>query len=88
MKKIFISIIAIVIVLLSSTLSIVLNQKKDIENLKHDNTLLTNDVNRLRADSAHFESLLRDKDMNIKLDIKGVPERKGGGVFVNNIQKQ
>lgn len=88
MKKIFISIIAIVIVLLSSTLSIVLNQKKDIENLRHDNTLLTNDVNRLRADSARFESLLRDKDMNIKLDIKGVPERKGGGVFVNNIQKQ
>lgn len=87
MKRIFISIIVIVI-LLSSTLSIVLNQKKDIENLKRDNTLLTNDVNRLRADSAHFESLLRDKDMNIKLDIKGVPERKGGGVFVNNIQKQ
>lgn len=88
MKKIFISIIVIVIFLLSSTLSIVLNQKKDIENLKRDNTLLTNDVNRLRADSARLEDLLRNKDMNINLDIKGVPERKGGGVFVNNIQKQ
>ena len=88
MKRIFISIIVIVIFLLSSTLSIVLNQKKDIENLERDNTLLTNDVNRLRADSARLEDLLRNKDMNINLDIKGVPERKGGGVFVKNIQKQ
>ena len=88
MKKIFSSIIAIVIVLLSSTLYIVINQKKDIANLKCENASLTNTVNRLREDSARLETLLRDKEMNIKLDIKGVPERKGGGVFVNNIQKQ
>ena len=88
MKKIFISIIAIVIVLLSSTLYIVINQKKDIAKLKCANASLTNTVNRLREDSARLETLLRDKEMNIKLDIKGVPERKGGGVFVNNIQKQ
>ena len=88
MKKIFISIIAIVIVLLSSTLYIVINQKKDIANLKCEHASLTNTVNRLREDSARLETLLRDKEMNIKLDIKGVPERKGGGVFVNNIQKQ
>lgn len=88
MKKIFISIIAIVIVLLSSTLYIVINQKKDIAKLKCENASLTNTVNRLREDSARLETLLRDKEMNIKLDIKGVPERKGGGVFVNNIQKQ
>lgn len=88
MKKIFISIIAIVIVLLSSTLYIVINQKKDIAKLNCENASLTNTVNRLREDSARLETLLRDKEMNIKLDIKGVPERKGGGVFVNNIQKQ
>ena len=88
MKKIFISIIAIVIVLFSSTLYIVINQKKDIAKLKCENVSLTNTVNRLREDSARLETLLRDKEMNIKLDIKGVPERKGGGVFVNNIQKQ
>ena len=88
MKKIFISIIAIVIVLLSSTLYVVINQKKNIAKLKCENVSLTNTVNRLREDSARLETLLRDKEMNIKLDIKGVPERKGGGVFVNNIQKQ
>lgn len=43
-------------------------------------------VERLRKDSIRLESLLKEKELNIKLDVQGIPQSKGGVITVNNAQ--
>lgn len=48
--------------------------------------VMQKEVERLRNDSTRLDSLLKEKELHIKLDVQGIPQRKGGGITVNNVQ--
>lgn len=78
----------VIIVTLAISLPIYMNQKEEIEILNKEKAALNNRVQQLQKDSAELELMLRNKDLQINLSVSGIPERKGGGVVVKNIQKQ
>ena len=78
----------VIIVTLAIFLPIYMNQKEEIEILNKEKAALNNRVQQLQKDSAELELMLRNKDLQINLSVRGIPERKGGGVVVKNIQKQ
>lgn len=47
--------------------------------------VMQKEVSKLRDDSIRLDSLLKKKELHIKLDVQGIPQRKGGGITVNNI---
>lgn len=63
---------------------------KNLEHIKETEKVIEkkeNEIVRLKSDSARLELQLKEKDIHIKLDIQGIPPRKGGGVVLNNIQE-
>ena len=78
----------VIIVTLAIFLPIYMNQKEEIEILNKEKAALNNRVQQLQKDSAELELMLRNKDLQINLSVRGIPERKSGGVVVKNIQKQ
>ena len=62
---------------------------RNLEHIKETEKVIEkkeNEIVRLKSDSARLELQLKEKDFHIRLDIQGIPPRKGGGVVLSNIQ--